>query len=98
MVQYWRVPSFPDAPRDQKSSDNTAIDSTLQSIPTVKMAPSAIDAPESKIGPASGPEVILEPEVSTTPTAPRLQPRHEEYQYLDLIRQIIDEGEHRPDR
>jgi thymidylate synthase len=25
-------------------------------------------------------------------------PRHEEYQYLDLIRRIMDEGEHRPDR
>jgi hypothetical protein len=23
---------------------------------------------------------------------------HEEYQYLDLIQQILDEGEHRPDR
>ena len=62
------------------------------------MAPSAVDASGSTFGPASGPEVILEPEISTTPTAPRSQPRHEEYQYLDLIRQIIDEGEHRPDR
>jgi hypothetical protein len=25
-------------------------------------------------------------------------PRHEEYQYLDLIRRILEEGEHRPDR
>lgn len=24
--------------------------------------------------------------------------RHEEYQYLDLIREILDEGEQRPDR
>ncbi|KAK1623040.1 thymidylate synthase [Colletotrichum phormii] len=24
--------------------------------------------------------------------------RHEEYQYLDLVREILDEGEHRPDR
>ncbi|KAK1972389.1 thymidylate synthase [Colletotrichum sublineola] len=24
--------------------------------------------------------------------------RHEEYQYLDLVRQILEEGEHRPDR
>ena len=23
---------------------------------------------------------------------------HEEYQYLDLIRRILEEGEHRPDR
>ena len=25
-------------------------------------------------------------------------PRHEEYQYLDLIRDILQNGEHRPDR
>lgn len=24
--------------------------------------------------------------------------RHEEYQYLDLIREILETGEHRPDR
>lgn len=24
--------------------------------------------------------------------------RHEEYQYLDLVREILDNGEHRPDR
>lgn len=24
--------------------------------------------------------------------------RHEEYQYLDLVREILEEGEHRPDR
>lgn len=24
--------------------------------------------------------------------------RHEEYQYLDLVRDIIENGEHRPDR
>ena len=25
-------------------------------------------------------------------------PRHEEHQYLDLIREILANGEHRPDR
>jgi len=25
-------------------------------------------------------------------------PRHEEYQYLDLVREILENGEHRPDR
>ena len=25
-------------------------------------------------------------------------PRHEEYQYLDLIREVLAKGEHRPDR
>lgn len=24
--------------------------------------------------------------------------KHEEYQYLDLVREILDNGEHRPDR
>lgn len=24
--------------------------------------------------------------------------RHEEHQYLDLVREIIEDGEHRPDR
>lgn len=24
--------------------------------------------------------------------------RHEEYQYLDLVREILENGEHRPDR
>lgn len=24
--------------------------------------------------------------------------RHEEYQYLDLVREILEDGEHRPDR
>ena len=27
-----------------------------------------------------------------------LSPRQEEYQYLDLVRDILDHGEHRPDR
>jgi len=25
-------------------------------------------------------------------------PRHEEHQYLDLVREIMETGEHRPDR
>lgn len=29
---------------------------------------------------------------------PPTQKRHEEYQYLDLVREILDDGEHRPDR
>ncbi|KAI4145737.1 MAG: hypothetical protein LQ340_006185, partial [Diploschistes diacapsis] len=32
------------------------------------------------------------------PFPPAPQNRHEEYQYLDLIRRILDEGESRPDR
>lgn len=34
---------------------------------------------------------------ATTPTTPA-NPAHEEHQYLDLIRTILTEGEHRPDR
>lgn len=30
--------------------------------------------------------------------APPKDTTHEEYQYLDLIREILDTGEHRPDR
>ncbi|KAF2098790.1 thymidylate synthase [Rhizodiscina lignyota] len=49
------------------------------------------------IGPASGPDVTLKAE---EPIQPSKEPRipHEEYQYLDLIRDILDHGEHRPDR
>lgn len=39
--------------------------------------------------------------VETTPAkqnASTATKRHEEYQYLDLVREILDEGEHRPDR
>lgn len=30
--------------------------------------------------------------------SPMPAPRHEEYQYLDLVREILENGEHRPDR
>ena len=58
------------------------------------MSPSAID-----VGPASGPNVVLE--VKQNGGAIRnvkSNKRHEEYQYLDLIRDIMETGEHRPDR
>jgi hypothetical protein len=32
----------------------------------------------------------------SNPTGPGK--RHEEYQYLDLVQEILDNGEHRPDR
>ena len=58
------------------------------------MSPSATD-----IGPASGPQVTLEikKEVETWPD-PGTAPAHEEHQYLDLILDILNDGEHRPDR
>ena len=58
------------------------------------MSPSAID-----IGPASGPEAVLRPEQSSKQQeTARQNPEHEEYQYLDLIHDILESGEHRPDR
>lgn len=57
------------------------------------MSPSAVD-----IGPASGPEVTLKPQETPEHKAPRQHPEHQEYQYLDLIRDILHSGEHRPDR
>jgi thymidylate synthase len=58
------------------------------------MSPSAVE-----IGPASGPNVVLEPKKATesSPNS-KASPRHEEHQYLDLIRDILENGEHRPDR
>ena len=58
------------------------------------MAPAIIE-----VGPASGPEVSLETkEVSVYGAETAIDPNHEEYQYLHLIRRILDQGEHRPDR
>ncbi|KAF1811978.1 thymidylate synthase [Eremomyces bilateralis CBS 781.70] len=52
-----------------------------------------------EIGPASGPQASLEV-IEHTNGHSNDQPReaHEEYQYLDLIREILERGEHRPDR
>ncbi|OHF00526.1 thymidylate synthase [Colletotrichum orchidophilum] len=38
------------------------------------------------------------PDNSTKQNGAAPSKRHEEYQYLDLVREILDEGEHRPDR
>lgn len=35
---------------------------------------------------------------STPNGASEVPKNHEEYQYLDLVREILDNGEHRPDR
>lgn len=58
------------------------------------MSPAAVN-----IGPAGHPAVIVKAE-ATTNIAPVTQsnPEHEEYQYLDLTREILENGEHRPDR
>jgi len=57
------------------------------------MAPGAVDTVSMH---TSQETVSLEKQ--PTKPASRVQPEHEEYQYLDLIRAILDEGEHRPDR
>jgi len=57
------------------------------------MAPGAIDT----ISMQNSQEAVYSEKQPSKP-APRGQPEHEEYQYLDLIRAILDEGEHRPDR
>ncbi|KAJ9136516.1 Thymidylate synthase [Pleurostoma richardsiae] len=38
------------------------------------------------------------PTVQKENNMPRPSKRHEEYQYLDLVREILENGEHRPDR
>jgi len=58
------------------------------------MSPGAIE-----VGPASAPEAVLKPvEAQNSTPVTRENPQHEEYQYLDLIQDILDNGEHRPDR
>lgn len=56
----------------------------------------------TEIGPASGPEVDMKPTTTTTSTSENGHSSpskdHEEYQYLNLIRDILQNGEHRPDR
>lgn len=54
------------------------------------MAPSVL-APE---------QLVLESPVPLKTSTPDIMadPNHEEYQYLNLIREILETGEHRPDR
>ena len=42
--------------------------------------------------------MTLQNRSSNAPNGAAGPKRHEEYQYLDLVREILDEGEHRPDR
>ena len=58
------------------------------------MAPAIIET-----GPASGPDTTLETKNVPESNAEHVvDPNHEEYQYLNLIREILEHGEHRPDR
>ncbi|KAH9888151.1 thymidylate synthase/dCMP hydroxymethylase domain-containing protein [Xylariomycetidae sp. FL2044] len=52
------------------------------------MAPGLTDLPEAQLTNSSA--------KSSGPAVP--MKRHEEYQYLDLVKEILDNGEHRPDR
>lgn len=49
---------------------------------------------------SSSKKEITEPSQSQPlhPTCSSTSKKHEEYQYLDLIREILETGEHRPDR
>ncbi|KAK6437500.1 Thymidylate synthase [Oleoguttula sp. CCFEE 5521] len=59
------------------------------------MSPIAVE----DIGPASGPNVDLKVKpIDQVTTSPSSRESHEEYQYLDLIHDILRNGEHRPDR
>ena len=53
------------------------------------MAPSLLD-PE--------PAAQITSKVLETAPVPTSVDKHEEHQYLDLIREILETGEHRPDR
>ncbi|KEZ41414.1 Thymidylate synthase [Scedosporium apiospermum] len=50
------------------------------------------------MSPSSEPPGPCPGDVSVRKNKPSEAKRHEEYQYLDLVREILDNGEHRPDR
>jgi hypothetical protein len=52
--------------------------------------------PPAKMSPALTDSVAVEAPIKQNTVSP--PKRHEEYQYLDLVREILDDGEHRPDR
>ena len=54
------------------------------------MAPSTVG--ENTVAPAT---VLVKESAAGIPATIK---RHEEYQYLDLIAEILETGEHRPDR
>lgn len=60
------------------------------------MAPAAVD-----VRPGSVPNILPDPRSGLSAQGTAIinnALRHEEYQYLDLIRDILQNGEHRPDR
>ncbi|KAF1913133.1 thymidylate synthase-like protein [Ampelomyces quisqualis] len=58
------------------------------------MTPSALDSVHSHSEPTTHATSSTKSESTSAPP----NSRHEEYQYLDLIRNILENGEHRPDR
>ena len=58
------------------------------------MAPSITEAEPVLQVPLKKPEIETKAETET----PLKDINHEEHQYLDLIREILETGEHRPDR
>ncbi|PGH34638.1 thymidylate synthase [[Emmonsia] crescens] len=60
---------------------------------TVSITPSETPKPNDTLNPPTP----VEPTSSPSPSPPH-NPSHEEHQYLNLIRSILETGEHRPDR
>ncbi|OJD15881.1 thymidylate synthase [Emergomyces pasteurianus Ep9510] len=60
---------------------------------TVSITPSETPKPNDILNPPS----TIEPTSSPSPSPPH-NPAHEEHQYLNLIRSILETGEYRPDR
>jgi hypothetical protein len=54
------------------------------------MAPAATEETQTTVMPPA--------EAPVTSNGNSTTKRHEEYQYLDLVQDILDNGEHRPDR
>lgn len=77
-----------------KSDDSLSYE-MLQLLPK---CPTPTDDKENAAITANSTETDAESESKTNETEPEPETRHEEYQYLDLIRKIIDTGVKRPDR
>lgn len=83
-------PSIKSDASSPNASNATAITKTIYSsiADRGKMSP---ETPKQHVEQAAKPPA--EQNGASGPTK-----RHEEYQYLDLVREILDNGEHRPDR
>ncbi|KAF2002310.1 thymidylate synthase [Amniculicola lignicola CBS 123094] len=62
------------------------------------MSPGTVEAVITPSHPVQSESETPNTHPDSTKPAPRAMTKHEEYQYLDLIRDILRDGEHRPDR